>query len=240
MFIIVDGIDGSGKGTVVDAMAGALERAGKRVFDLRKYAKRHGTLPAADELRKYDVIVSAEPTHAWIGEAIREEMVRSREYPGESFADAFALDREVLYRRLIIPLRKAKKIILQERGVSGTLAYQPLQGVSVASLLRRPGNRLALDHSPDALVLAILKPEVALRRLAGRTGKRDHAIFERRAFLTRLARRYSSPSFRRLFTTRGTRVVSFDTSDSIKIMQRKAIVLLHDILSARSTLHPAR
>lgn len=233
MFIVVDGIDGSGKGTIVDAMAAALDRAGKRVFDLRAYAKRQRTLPAAKDLKKYDAIVSAEPTHAWIGAAIREEIVRSDEYPGESFADAFALDREVLHRRLIIPLRKAGKIILQERGVSTTLAYQTLQGVSVREILRKPGNALALRHSPDALVLAILKPEAALRRIAGRTGKRDKAIFEKRAFLTKLARRYSSPSYRRLFTARGTRVINFDTSDSMKIMQRKAVLLLQDILARK-------
>ncbi|OGL79809.1 hypothetical protein A3F28_00655 [Candidatus Uhrbacteria bacterium RIFCSPHIGHO2_12_FULL_57_11] len=232
MFIVVDGIDGSGKGTIVDAMAAALDRAGKRVFDLRAYEKKHGSLPTANDLKKYDVIVSAEPTHAWIGAAIREEMVRSHDYSADSMVDAFALDREVLYRRLLIPLRKMGKFIIQERGLSTTLAYQLVQGATISNILRRPGNALAIKHSPDVLILAILKPEVALRRLASRTGKQDKAIFEKKAFLTKLARRYASPSFRRLFTSRGTRVVSFDTSAPMAVMKKQAVRLLNTLLTS--------
>ncbi|OGL74284.1 hypothetical protein A3D72_04720 [Candidatus Uhrbacteria bacterium RIFCSPHIGHO2_02_FULL_57_19] len=232
MFIVVDGIDGSGKGTIVDAMAAALDRAGKRVFDLRAYEKKHGSLPTANDLKKYDVIVSAEPTHAWIGAAIREEMVRSHDYSADSMVDAFALDREVLYRRLLIPLRKMGKFIIQERGLSTTLAYQLVQGATISNILRRPGNALAIKHSPDVLILAILKPEVALRRLASRTGKQDKAIFEKKAFLTKLARRYASPSFRRLFTSRGTRVVSFDTSAPMAVMKKQAMRLLNTLLTS--------
>lgn len=223
MFIIVDGIDGSGKGTIVDAMAAALRRKGRRVFDLRAYWKSKHTFPTANELIRFDVIISAEPTHAWVGAAIRSELVRSDAYDPSSLVDAYALDREILYRRLIIPLRRKGKLIIQERGVPSTLAYQVTQGASVRSILNRTGNRLAMTHSPDYLILATLDVETALRRLAARTGKRDGAIFERRAFLTKLARRYASPAYRRLFRSR---IIELPTADSINATRHAAASLI--------------
>lgn len=223
MFLIVDGIDGSGKGTIVDTMAAALKRRGRRVFDLRAFWKSKHTFPTADELKRFDVIISAEPTYAWVGAAIRNELVRSVQYDPSTLVDAYALDREILYRRLIIPLRRAGKLIIQERGVPSTLAYQVTQGASVRSILNRTGNRLALTHSPDYLILATLDVETALKRLAARTAKRDGAIFERRAFLTKLARRYASPAYRRLFRSH---IIELPTAGTVSTTQRAATSLI--------------
>lgn len=227
MFIIVDGIDGSGKGTIVDAMAAAVRRKGRRVFDLRAYWKLKRTFPRLDELARFDAIISAEPTYAWVGAAIREELVRSKAYDPSTLVDAYALDREILYRRLIIPLRRAGKLIIQERGVPSTLAYQTVQGASVRSILNRTGNRLAMTHSPDYLILATLDVETALRRLAARTDKRDGAIFERRTFLKKLAARYASKSYRRLFRSR---IVELNTAGSVSETRQKAASFISKFL----------
>ena len=39
LFLIVDGIDGSGKGTVINGIKEYYEKHGKKVFDLREYWK---------------------------------------------------------------------------------------------------------------------------------------------------------------------------------------------------------
>lgn len=228
MFVIVDGIDGSGKGTIVDAMAAALRQKGRRVFDLRAYWQRHKMFPMlSDVINVADVFVSAEPTYAWVGAAIRDELVRSKAYDPSTLVDAYALDREILYRRLIIPLRRAGKLIIQERGVPSTLAYQTVQGASVRSILSRTGNRLAMTHSPDYLILATLDVETALQRLAARTNKRDGAIFERRPFLKKLAARYASKSYRRLFRSR---IVELNTAGSVSETRQKAASFISKFL----------
>ena len=231
-FIVVDGIAGSGKTSILDAASVWAKKCSHRIFDLRAWEEERKAPPLFEDVPNHDVYFTYEPTRVWIGAAIREEMVRSHDYSADSMVDAFALDREVLYRRLLIPLRKMGKFIIQERGLSTTLAYQLVQGATISNILRRPGNALAIKHSPDVLILAILKPEVALRRLASRTGKQDKAIFEKKAFLTKLARRYASPSFRRLFTSRGTRVVSFDTSAPMAVMKKQAVRLLNTLLTS--------
>src|SRR3972149_2522762 len=98
-FVMVDGLDGSGKGVIIEGLAQWAQRRGLRVFDLRAYSKKQGTLPEIDELDDYDVILSAEPTYAQIGRTIRDEMISDstgRTYSGLITAHAFSLDRKVL------------------------------------------------------------------------------------------------------------------------------------------------
>ncbi|MDP3244708.1 MAG: hypothetical protein Q8M83_03570, partial [bacterium] len=77
MFIIVDGIDGSGKGTIIDVWKKQLQKQGKSVFDLREYGKKKKEMPTYEQIKKYQVIISCEPTFCWTGLAIRQEIVRS-------------------------------------------------------------------------------------------------------------------------------------------------------------------
>ena len=106
-FIIVDGIDGSGKGTIVDAYMAWAQAKQLHVFDVRAFAKSNQRLPEPKEWQGSDVLFSAEPTHAGIGHVIREEIVRenARHYSGLETAMAFSLTgtsctRRSSYRRL--------------------------------------------------------------------------------------------------------------------------------------------
>ena len=120
-FIMVDGLDGSGKGTAVAGLKEWAEKKGLRVLDLKEFCEEHGYIPEFEEVKEHDVIVSTEPTYAYVGKAIREEMIRenTRKYSGIAIMHAFALDREILYQRLIIPALKNDKFVFQERGVAG-------------------------------------------------------------------------------------------------------------------------
>lgn len=235
-FIIVDGIDGSGKGTVVDAYATWAQEQGLRVFDVRAFAKEHQRLPEPHEWQGSDIIISAEPTHCGIGRVIREEIVKDngRHYTGRTAAEAFALDRLVLHVQVILPALAAGVLVLQERGVPSSIAYQPLQGlITLPQLLKLEGNAFALKHRPDLLLVPVCPIPVALKRLHKRS-KKDQAIFEKRAFLTKLDARYRSPWFAKIFRQRGSVVGFLDTNDTLAETQKEAVGYINDFLKRKS------
>ncbi len=231
--VIVDGIDGSGKSTVVTAIREALAAEGKRVLDVPATWKGRGDYPTPEEIAAADVVVTAEPSTVWVGAAIRGELIRAgAAYGDRSIAQAFALDREIHYRRVVIPAREAGKVILQDRGVSSSLAYQSLRtGLTIEELSALPGNALALAHSPDALVFATLSVETALARLEARSEKKDHSRYEKRADLEGLAERYAAPWFRTLFTDRGTTVLGLSTEEDRTAVAAAAVALFRSLLS---------
>lgn len=234
-FIMFGGIDGSGKSTVVHAFVEELRRAGLRVFDLPTWSRNHGRLPLPRDCKDSEVILSAEPTSVWVGGAIRGELIREgTRYDGRTVAEAFSLDRLILYNRLLIPLLKAGKLVVQDRGVESSITYQPLHGVNLRIVTNLPGNALALETAPDLLVIASCHPELALRRLAGRRGKRDHTFFERRPVLKALHERYHAPWFRRFWQRRGTRLYYFNTEEALGRVEAHAATLAHLVLDLRA------
>ena len=218
ILVMVDGIDGSGKGVIVKALADWAKIRQMKIFDLRNYWKEKHTFPEPEEIADYDVIISNEPTFAMVGQAIREEIVRenNRHYSAWSTAQAFSLDREILYRRIIIPALAQGKIIFQERGVTTSIIYQPLQEepMEPEKIMELPGNKLALEHRPDLLIIAQVDPKEAMARLAERD-KKDNSIFEKLPFLEKIAERYVSPWFQELMEKRGSKLVYLKTDKTV-------------------------
>jgi len=211
-FIMIDGLDGSGKGVIIDALKEWAEAQGMKVLDLREYCKKN-ELPEPEEIREYEVIVSAEPTFFYVGKAIREEFIKAsnRSYSAMSIAYAFSLDREILYKRVIIPAIKEGKYIFQERGITASLIYQPVQDrIQLSELLRLPGNKLAVQYAPHLLMVAQVSPETVIQRLNKRQ-KKDNSIFDNISFQRKLEERYNSPWLKNLFERYGSTVVYIDT-----------------------------
>lgn len=228
---MVDGLDGSGKGTILEGFRNWAEQNKLNVFDLRSYCQKHTELPEIEELKEYDVILSAEPTYSFVGRAIRFELIKNsdkRMYSGTTSAQAYALDREILYQKVIIPALRRKMIVFQERGVISSLVYQPIQNELVleGEILHLPGNKLALKHAPDLLIISITEPEEALSRTRQRP-KQDNAIFETLDFLKKSKERYTSDWLRELFERNGSKVIYLDTSSpkTAKDTQEEAIAL---------------
>lgn len=231
---MVDGIDGSGKSTVISAWKNWLTEQGHHIFDVKEFWKKENRYPTLDEIGTADVIISAEPTGTGVGRVIREELIIDNAgYPDSAIAEAFSLDRLVLYHKLLIPLITAGKLIVQDRGISTSLAYQPLHDttVTLANITAMSGNALALRYRPDHLVLTHVTVETALRRLTARTSKKDQSMYEDPSFLRRLIAAYQTPEFSEVFTTRGTQVHFLSTEPEIDIMQTEAIALLRQLLS---------
>jgi len=215
VFLMVDGLDGAGKGVVIDSLKAYFKDKDMKIFDLREHWQKHNDIPELEEVMDYDVICSAEPTFSMVGKVIREEIVRDnkRKYSGLTTAHAFALDRGILYRKLLIPAKKAGKIILQERGVITSLVYQPIQleRINLKDIMNLPGNRLALKNAPDILIIMKVEPVVVINRLKQR-GKKDHAIFENLMFQRKVEQRYESDWLRKLFMNFKSKVVYLDTN----------------------------
>jgi len=231
-FVIVDGLDGSGKSTIVNALAEHLKKQGKKVFELKDYWKTSASLPQPEELYEYDAIISAEPTFSLIGKAIREEIIRDnkRDYSALTTATAYSLDRLILYRRVIIPLLEQGKTIIQDRSVTTSIVYQPIQAepLSLKKLLKLEGNALALQHRPDLLIIANVKAEACIQRLGGRAEKKDNVIFENLGFQKKAYKRFRSKWFRKLFEERGSRVVYLDANKTKEDVVKEAIKLFEE------------
>ncbi len=214
----IEGIDGSGKSTVMDACRSWAEERGARFVDAVEFMKRERRLPRLEDVGDATGLLTAEPTFAWIGSAIREEIIAKhddgRVYTGAETADAFALDRLVLFRRLIIPFLTdhPERIVFQDRGLASSLAYQPLQDPSLttANLLARPGNAQTLAFPPTLLILIRTEAAAALARVAGRTDKRDNDIFDDANFQSRLAIRFLSDDVLGPFKQAGTIIGEID------------------------------
>lgn len=226
-FIVIDAGDGAGKSTAIKAMVDLLASRGRKIFDLVAYTKEHHRLPEIDEpeLAEADTLISAEPTYCWVGSAIREEIIKAhadRMHDGNTAALAFSLDRQMLFGRVILPFLRAKpgRIVLQDRGVITSLAYQPLQdpALTLDWLASLDGNRLELSRVPDLFLYLNVDAEVAMQRLAGRGEKTDQQIYENLEFQRKLAARYRDPEVLKPYADGGSRIVEIDASQPIGVV----------------------
>ncbi|MFA6099300.1 MAG: hypothetical protein WC750_00290 [Patescibacteria group bacterium] len=237
---IIEGIDGSGKSTVLNACRAWAEERGVTFFNTIEFSEREGRLPSVEEMGQATGLITAEPTFCWVGKAIREEIIAKHEnsdtrhvirdpsepseishvtchesrYTGWETAQAYALDRLVQFRRLIIPFLQGhpERIIFQDRGLGSSLAYQPLQDTTLTTeqIITLPGNAQTLAFAPNLLILIRTEAAAAMARLAGRTEKQDGDIFEEPNFQQKLVQRYLSDDVLGPFKKAGTNIAEVD------------------------------
>ncbi len=228
---MVDGIAGSGKSTVLRAVQTWAESCHHKIFRLSQWEDVEP--PKFEQISDYDVYFTYEPTRTWIGRAIRYELSRDDQpYEGEILAHAFALDRQIMYRRLIIPALKAGKTIIQDRGVSTSIVYQPIMpnSVPLETVKNLPGNKLALEYAPDALILTKLPAEEAAARIAKRDDD-SKGVFGQLEFLKKLENRFEEQWLKELFESHGTKIYPLDMSGTIEDTSARAQKLIAEILS---------
>ena len=235
--IHVDGIDGSGKSTLLNAARAWVDARGLRAFDVAAWSQETHRPPTIDEIGDADVLFTCEPTHSWIGRAIRDELIRTGSaYTAQFIAHAYAHDRAVQIQRIIRPFLAARpgRFVFQDRGFVSSLAYQTVQSernndpepITVPWLLALDGNRIATETAPDVFVFLDLDPTIAMERLAGRTDKQDDAIFEHRDFQTALAARYRDPRVTNALLERGTRIHTINGASTREDVARQMTEIL--------------
>lgn len=242
-FAIIDGLDGIGKGVIIGALVDYERNRGKKIFDLEEYWREHKEHPEPHELKGYDVVVSAEPTRAGTGNDIRKEMVadNQRDYSARLVANAFSINRMVLYKRIILPALAYGMTVIQSRSVVSSMTYQVVQAeeegnkdVTLDFILGMEGNQFCLNHPPHLLIIPTIKNvQEVIERLAKRE-KKDHAIYENLRFQLKLKERYEDKQLREFFESKGTMVRYLDAAISIESTKEQVIKIWEEFLASQN------
>jgi dTMP kinase len=137
VFIAIEGLDGSGKTTQANMLS-------KRLCS------------------KYDVICTAEPSRYKTGTFIRERcLYEEKRLPVEAEALLFAADRVEHVQKEILPALEEGKIVVCDRYVYSSLAYQGSAGLSLDWISAINASAL----KPDFSVFIDVPPERVLNRL---------------------------------------------------------------------------
>lgn len=153
--LAIEGIDGAGKSTLAKAVTQSLTA------------------------RKYDVVLTREPTDGPWGRRIRASATSGRMAPPDEL-NAFIEDRREHVAEVIRPALAAGKVVVTDRYYFSSVAYQGARGLDPAEVLRL---NEAFAVEPHLLVIVDLDPETGRARIGKRGDATDE--FETLAQLTR-------------------------------------------------------
>lgn len=144
LFIVIEGIDGSGKGTQSRLLCDWLNHQG------------------------YDSVLTVEPTDGKIGEVLRICLENGSLTPAAE-ALLFAADR-VEHTAWIKSKIGSGRIVVSDRYLQSSLAYQGAHGIDSVWIVDM--NRFAIK--PDIIIILDIDPKLALVRVNRRGGKTDY------------------------------------------------------------------
>lgn len=231
-FVVIDGLDGVGKGVFIRALMDAAKNDGKRIFNLHDFWRSHDYLPdVKDIISNFDVAITAEPTFCGIGRSIRLELTakNNRSYSPEIIASAYALDRQILYEKVVLPLLDAGVDVYQSRSFSTSIVYQRQQAMDsgikfdVNDILSIPGNAFCYRHPMDFLIIPTINDvQQVMDRLRDRD-KQDNCEFENIDFQLKVKQHYESKEFQSIFENMGVKIVFMDAGRTIEYSKEQAI-----------------
>jgi dTMP kinase len=157
LYVAIEGISGAGKTRQCEKLVASLSRVGHKVLGLK------------------------EP-HI---EAIRAFLYHPR---GEIEADVealiFAVDRLIQQRRVVIPALDRKRMVISDRSVYASLAYQGARGLAESYI--RYVNRSV--RFPDRVILLDISPHEGLKRV--RLIGRGLSRFENPSFMAKVRQEF--------------------------------------------------
>lgn len=163
MFVVFEGIDGSGTSTQLPILT-------KHIKELSKY---------------HDVLETHEP---WKSDEIKRRLREDRDaYSGANeMAALYVDDRRSHSENLINPNLEQGVFVLSDRYTLSTFAYQMTQGVSQAKLLKLHKDKRLI--APDITFYVRVSPETAIERIESRGDEKEK--FEQEEFLRTLVNSY--------------------------------------------------
>jgi dTMP kinase len=166
--VAFEGMDGVGKSTAIHSVADALRAQG------------------------YDVLCLREPGGTEASERIRDILKSEVELDDRAEALLFAAARAQITAEVITPALAAGKVVLLDRYLHSSLAYQGVaRGLGVEEV--RAINLFALNGvAADRVLLLELSPDTAFARLAAREHIAVDNRFEQDAFQRRVAVAYDT------------------------------------------------
>ncbi len=165
MFITFEGPDGAGKTTQIKRLAASLNEAG------------------------FDTLITREPGGTAIGDQIRSLLLSPdhQELKDQTEVLLYAASRAQHVHELILPALEQGKIVLCDRFIDASIAYQA-HGLGIGEQLVRDINRFASSGlSPDRTYLLDIPETESRRRLLIRSG----AAVKEEAQLDRIEQRAS-------------------------------------------------
>ncbi|MCX8189738.1 MAG: dTMP kinase [Candidatus Diapherotrites archaeon] len=162
-FIVFEGIDGCGKGTM-------LSLAAKWLFSM-----------------EFDnILLTREPTYSGIGKQIRS-ILKSDTNPIEKAKIMLSLyieDRKEHVEKVIKPALRLNSIILCDRYKYSTMCYQHAQGIPIEKIIVAHKRMLV----PDLVLVLDVDVEIAMARMSLERKKKEK--FEHRDFLKEIRETY--------------------------------------------------
>ncbi len=145
LFITLEGGEGSGKSTAINA--------------INEYFIKKG----------YKTLVSREPGGIKISEEIRSVILNpeNTKMTAETETLLYAASRVQLLHEKIIPALEEGVVVILDRYIDSSFVYQGVaRGIGIKNVER--ANSFALDYMPNITFFLDVRPEVALKRLSGR------------------------------------------------------------------------
>ena len=235
-FVVVDGIDGVGKGVFLDEFVRCAKDEGKRVYDVEKFWKNKNYHPDIKRMGYlYDVIKTSEPTFMGVGKYIRDELTskkHTRTYSPQVVMEALALDRRMLYEQLVLPALEQGIDVYQSRSFSTSLVYQSQMLLNeklidsrrwaMQHILKIPGNAFCYQNPMDFLVVPTIADVTEAVRRAESREKQDNSVFENLEFQLNAKKVYESSDFKRLFKKIDVPITYMDAGRTIEYSKEQA------------------
>ncbi|MBI2656452.1 dTMP kinase [Candidatus Woesearchaeota archaeon] len=167
MFIVVDGIDGSGKSELIKMLHNHL-------------FSRH---------KKYRILTTREPTNGTYGKKIRKMLMEEKDPKSSSkkLMDLFIKDRAEHLKNTIEPFlrhsnRHELNIVLCDRYYYSTIAFQAAQGLDMKEIIGKNKS----FRKPDIAFILDVNPPIALERIKHRKKEK----FEHLEFMKKIRKNF--------------------------------------------------
>lgn len=182
------------------------------------------------------VILTREPGGTKTGEEIRRMVKEVKEQKLESFTELmlFEADRHETVQKIIIPSVNSGKMVISDRGIDGSIAYQGFGRGLDLTLIDHLTAQATGNRKPDITFHIDIDPQVSMRRIANRKDEQDQFDFEKIHFQEKVREGF-------LFAAKCDpfRVHVLDGSDTVENLHKQIVEIYLNITRELGTAYEA-